>query len=638
MRLIGKLLAALAGGAAAFLWAATPLSAQATFADPGFSDELFAGGIARGTAMAFAPDGRLFVCEQGPGTTSGSALLKVFSTTGALLGTFHTFTVDSTGERGLLGIAIDPDFTVNRNVYAYTTTTAPANRVVRITESTTTPNTSTGVVTQVILLGAVSAGNHNGGALGFGPDGKLYIAVGENNVQNRPQDPASLWGKILRLNPDGGVPGDNPLSFQAVATPLSAPNPVWAIGLRNPFTFAFQPGTGRMYINDVGSNPTGPFPGSPNPSGPQEEINQGGAGLNFGWPNAEGSQSCATYTCPVHSYPRGTSGSIAGGAFYNPSTVRYPASYVGLYFFADYVKAWIRTLDPGTGSTAGFATGVSGCLDLDVGPDGLLYYLNRGTGEVRRVRYTGVPTQGIIVSTNAVSVAEGGSVSFGVKLAVDPGGGVTVNVANTSGDASVSVSGVPLSFTAGNWDSYQQVTVLAAQDDSDTADGGATLTLSATGIASQYVVATALDNDRPAGSPTAVIALPIQGQTVSGVAAEFFGNGTDNSGMTRAEFYVDNVLAWTDTNATGHYHYGNAHSSWNTSGLANGTHQLEMRVYDDTMPTPLVGSHRITVEVSNVFGGGGGSSGGCGLGGFEALFALGLLAAGRRRRHPSAGP
>src|SRR5256885_5691095 len=98
------------------------------------------------------------------------------------------------------------------------------------------------------LFRSSSATNHNGGAIHFGPDGKLYVAVGENANAANSQTLSNRLGKVLRINADGSIPNDNP--FFNVATGLN--RSIWALGLRNPFTFAFQPGTSRMFINDVG--------------------------------------------------------------------------------------------------------------------------------------------------------------------------------------------------------------------------------------------------------------------------------------------------------------------------------------------------------------------------------------------------
>src|ERR1700716_3125635 len=161
-------------------------------------------GLSSPTAMDFAPDGRLFVCLQGGN-------LRVIKN-GVLLSTpFLTLTVDSSGERGLLGIAFDPNFATNNFVYVYYTVPgSPAhNRVSRFTA-----NGDVAVAgSQMPILdlnNLSSAGNHNGGAIHFGPDGKLYIAVGENANGSNSQTLSNLLGKVLRINSDGTIPSENP--------------------------------------------------------------------------------------------------------------------------------------------------------------------------------------------------------------------------------------------------------------------------------------------------------------------------------------------------------------------------------------------------------------------------------------------
>src|SRR4051794_22250124 len=185
--------------------------------------------------MAIAPDGRIFVTEQG-GT------LRVIKG-GTLLPTpFVSLTVDSAGERGLLGVAFDPAFASNGYVYVYYTATTPTihNRVSRFTASgnVAVPGSEVAILD---LNDLSSATNHNGGALHFGPDGKLYVAVGENANGANSQTLSNLLGKILRLNADGSIPPDNPFYTQTTGVNRA----IWALGLRNPYTFSFQPGTGR---------------------------------------------------------------------------------------------------------------------------------------------------------------------------------------------------------------------------------------------------------------------------------------------------------------------------------------------------------------------------------------------------------
>jgi glucose/arabinose dehydrogenase/regulation of enolase protein 1 (concanavalin A-like superfamily) len=364
----------------------------------GFSEAVIATGLSSPTAMAFAPDGRLFVCQQG-------GQLRVIKN-GALLTTpFVTVPVDNSGERGLLGIAFDPNFAVNRFVYIYYTATSPAihNRVSRFTANGDVAVSGSEVVL-LDLNNLSGASNHNGGGLHFGLDGKLYIAVGENANSANSQTLGNLLGKMLRLNSDGSIPTDNP--FYNTASGVN--RAIWALGLRNPFTFAVQPGTGRLFINDVGQDTW-------------EEIDDGVAGANYGWPNCEAacSPSNPNYRNPIFQYQHGSGNSsgycIAGGAFYNPATAGFPASFVGDYFFADYVNGWIRVLDPANGNqVTGFATGINAPIDLKVGMDGRLYYLARGNGAVYAISYTASQTPQITQQPSDQTVLAGQAATFTV--------------------------------------------------------------------------------------------------------------------------------------------------------------------------------------------------------------------------------
>jgi glucose/arabinose dehydrogenase len=335
----------------------------------GFTEAQVATGLGNPTAMAFAPDGRLFVTEQ-------AGRLRVIKN-GALLATpFLSVTVSAVGERGLLGVALDPNFATNNHVYVYYTATTPAihNRVSRFTANGDTA--LAGSETAILELNDLSgATNHNGGAMHFGPDGKLYIAVGENAHGANAQSLSNLLGKMLRVNADGSIPADNP--FPAA---MGNNRAIWALGLRNPFTFAFQTGTSRMFINDVGQNTW-------------EEIDDGISGSNYGWPATEGQTSNPSYRSPIYAYGHGNGNflgcAITGGTFYNPVVPQFPQNYVGVFFFADYCGGWINVLDHENGNVVtGFATGVDSPVDLQVGPDSGLYYLARGTGAVVRIDYT----------------------------------------------------------------------------------------------------------------------------------------------------------------------------------------------------------------------------------------------------------
>jgi glucose/arabinose dehydrogenase len=322
--------------------------------------------------MAFAPDGRLFVCQQ-------TGQLRVIRDGVLQTNSFVDISVDSDGERGLLGVAFDPNFASNQFVYVYyTTATAPIHN--RVSRFTANGDVAVPLSEQVIMdLDNLSgATNHNGGAIHFGPDNKLYVAVGENANPSNAGTLSNRLGKMLRINSDGSIPTDNPFFATATGDNRS----IWALGLRNPYTFAFQPGTGKMFINDVGAVTW-------------EEINEGIAGSNYGWNTCEG--DCVppnpSFRDPLFQYGHGfgstTGCAITGAAFYNPSVVAYPAEFVGKYFFADLCSGWIRRFDPATLTATDFRTGLSVPVDLKVGPDGNLYYLVRGgsSGAVFKIIY-----------------------------------------------------------------------------------------------------------------------------------------------------------------------------------------------------------------------------------------------------------
>jgi glucose/arabinose dehydrogenase len=354
------------GCGAFFMFAALALLAATL--PPEFTETPFGGSLSGPpTAMEFSPDGRLFVCLQ----TGQVRVIK----NGSLLATpFLSLSVDSSGERGLLGIAFDPNFTNNHYVYVYyTVPTSPIhNRVSRFTAAGDVAASGSEAV--ILNLDNLSnATNHNGGGLHFGPDGKLYIGVGENANGANAQTLSNLLGKLLRINSDGTIPPNNPFYNSASGNNRA----IWALGLRNPFTFGFQPGTGRLFINDVGQSTW-------------EEIDDGIAGANYGWPTTEGPTNNPSFVSPIYYYGHGstdtTGCAIVGGTFYNSPNSQFPSSYTGKYFFSDLCSGWIRVFDPAAGTASSFVTGIDAPVDLDVGPDGALYYLARGSnGQVFRV-------------------------------------------------------------------------------------------------------------------------------------------------------------------------------------------------------------------------------------------------------------
>ena len=366
--------------------------ASHTFANVpnGFAETQIAGGLSSPTAMAIAPDGRIFVCEQG-------GRLRVVKNGTLLTTPFLSLPVDSTGERGLLGVAFDPNFVTNRFIYVYYTATTPNvhNRLSRFRANGDV--VAAGTETVLADLDPLSsATNHNGGAIHFGQDGKLYVAVGDNANRDVAQSLTSLFGKLLRVNADGTIPSDNPFFSTTTGNRRS----IWAVGLRNPFTFAIQPGTGNIFINDVGEVSW-------------EEINRGVRGGNYGWPTTEGHTSDSRFVSPLYAYDHNAGCSITGGAFYNPSTPGFPSSYTGDYFFGDYCGGWIRTRDSSTGSIQTFATNLGELVDIQIDPrDGSLYYLSRTGGTLFQVRYTANPMPAIATHPANQTVPVGQTATF----------------------------------------------------------------------------------------------------------------------------------------------------------------------------------------------------------------------------------
>jgi putative heme-binding domain-containing protein len=343
----------------------------------GFAATVITQGLTGCTALEVAADGRVFVCEQ-------TGALRVVKGDKLLAEPFVRLPVDSTWERGLIGVTVAPDFPKTPHVFVcyIAAKPYPHHVISRFTAKGDAAEPGSEKILfegddQRKLGGNVPAG-HQGGAVHFGKDGKLFVSIGEQTAEKPAQDLHSLLGKMLRLNPNGSIPADNPF----VNKTNGKYRAIWALGLRNPFTFAVQPGTGRIFINDVG--------------GRVEEVNEGVAGANYGWPIVDhGPTTDRRFRAPVHYYP---AASITGGAF-SPADLSWPAEYRGRYFTADFVHGWIRTLDPEKPAAARpFAIGLRRPVDIRFGPDGGLYVLCRdawvidkefkpGTGALIKIRY-----------------------------------------------------------------------------------------------------------------------------------------------------------------------------------------------------------------------------------------------------------
>ena len=471
-----------------FLLYSLSFSASAATLPSGFIETTLASGIASPTAMAIAPGGPIFVCSQ-------TGALRVIKN-GVLLTTpFVTLSVDSVGERGLLGVALDPHFTLNHYIYLYYTVPGnPShNRVVRLTANGDVVLPGSRVI--LLELDPLStATNHNGGALHFGADGNLYIAVGDNAEGSNSQNLSNLLGKILRIVPDGTIPSDNPFVQSTTAR-----HEIWALGLRNPFTFAFRGTTNLMYINDVGQSTW-------------EEIDLGLAGANYGWPATEGPTTNPAYKSPVYYYGHSDGCAITGGAFYSPSTPNFPSSYVGKYFFGDYCSGFIRILNPSTAQATNFITGASQPVDIHVGADGSLYYLARGTGSVMKVRYTTNLFPVITTQPKSQLISAGYPVTFSVAA---------------SGPSPYSYQWMRngVNMTGATASSYKFATTLA--------DNGAQFRVrvsNAYGSASSNTATLSVTSDKP---PTSQILTPAVGATYfGGMVVNYSGSASDKEDGT----------------------------------------------------------------------------------------------------------
>ncbi len=301
----------------------------------GFTREIKAQGLTAPTAFAFTSDG-ILVTEKG-------GVLQVVQNDGSLRAQpYATLNVSTENERGLVGIALHPKYTTKPYVYVYYTTGpgalnysgTPANRVSRF-------RTVNGFGTnEEILLDNIPSptGTHNGGDVQFGLDGKLYITVGDGDVDSgmQAQVRQNLSGKILRLNPDGTIPSDNPFVRYRKAR-----QEIFAYGFRNPFRMTARAKTQSYFVGDVGW-------------GEWEEVDVLKAGGNFGWNMFEG--PCPTNThCdpsqtdfgstipPTYYYDSSASSptSVIGGVF--AEGARYPKPYKGAYFFGDF-NGWVHVI------------------------------------------------------------------------------------------------------------------------------------------------------------------------------------------------------------------------------------------------------------------------------------------------------
>ena len=311
------------------------------------------------TALAFAPDGRLFYTER-------AGTVKVWQN--GVAKTFATVATVTSGERGLLGLAISPTFSSDRYVYAfYSATNLAEQHVIRWKDCA-------GVGTGATVLVTLPAGSdccHKGGRLAFGTDRMLYVTLGEEHTAGAAQNTADPRGKVLRYRPDGSIPADNP---------FGANDPVWAYGLRNPFGIAVS-ATGQVAVTSNGPSGDSGSPGT----GYDTLILSVTRGAGYQWPLCYGyshpllgGAGCSGRRAPDWSSESSTV--VPTGAAFIDSAA--PAPYAGHLVFCTY-DAGMRIATPGS-PHATVAAGPSQCkLAVVEGPDHALYMSD--TGRVYRL-------------------------------------------------------------------------------------------------------------------------------------------------------------------------------------------------------------------------------------------------------------
>lgn len=385
---------------------AAGLMAQAL--PPQYTQTTIISGLRYPVDFAWTPDGRYLVTQKGDNTfPAANAYIKIFNSSGTLIGNFYDLTsvVDSDFERGLLGIAVDPNFTTNHYVYAYYTYRNSAQtdfriRVVRFTEVSNVGTAPTLIFDhQYATSSSTYPGNHFGGIIRFRPSqpDKLYIEIGDlaynqgNPTLNYANKLDKPYGKILRINSDGTIPTDNP--YYDDGNPATGNDDrIWSYGHRNMFGMCFNPNTDSMYVSENGWNS-------------YDEFNIVHKGANYGWASCEGNFVASTsgtatttpctnplFVAPMTTWAAPLPG-ITGCLYYTSSLMPEFQNHI-LVADNDYGRLYDLTLGNAPAydivtSNVTFADITTGGLtEIKQGPEGCIYAMKGGyttSGAIYRI-------------------------------------------------------------------------------------------------------------------------------------------------------------------------------------------------------------------------------------------------------------
>jgi glucose/arabinose dehydrogenase/regulation of enolase protein 1 (concanavalin A-like superfamily) len=517
----------------------------------GFAKTQLAHGLKDPTVIAFAPNGDIYIGEQ-------SGVILIYRNGAVLPTPVITLNADGTNEKGLLGLALDPNFATNGYMYVSYTTTTEFAQLSRFTVQ----NDVASLASEKVIMKGNQAQNphHSANDLKIGPDGKLWWSVGDNvPAISNGETLNNIYGKILRFNLDGTIPSDNPFVNVPGAVPA-----IYAYGLRNPFRFSFLP-NGKAITEDTGSS----F---------WEELNVIQAGGNYGWDFVEGECGSCGYINPVYAYGHiPTDGAASAVAAYTGTT--FPTKYGHVVFFGDYVRRDIEAVSFDSAYTTELSDNVfdsnAGTIaDLVEGPDGNLYYVSIFEGTFTEISTTTPAPPTAVASATPNAGLAPLPVQFSSAGSSDPYG-ATLTYSWDFGD------GTPTSTVANPSHIY-------ATNGTYTA----TLTVSngsQTGTATTQVVV----GSTP---PLATITSPAVNATYNGGdTISFSGTATDAvDGTLPASAYTWSADLYTNGVAKPFYTDEVAHPYYTATGVTSGTFQI---------PTDLSNSagtfYRITLDVVN---------------------------------------